>query len=125
MKISDALKVQSDLEIPFGDTKLRVTYRPSAVTIQDIETLKADRNIGRIAEQIRQQIVQWDLTDEYDRLIPIEKPRAGVVVNEQGAPQEGTVDLDVLADPLHRVPISILTTVLIAVQTAQRPDPQA
>lgn len=127
MKISDALKTESDLRIPFGDQVLNVTYRPSAVTIQDVEALKSDRDIRRVAEQIRQQVVRWDLTDDYSNIIPLERP-APHIVTEDGRPVEQTLSVpadQALADPLASVPISILTTVLIEIQTAQRPSPQA
>lgn len=116
MKISDALKRTTDLAVPFGDAVLRLTYRPSAVTIADIEALKADRDIKRVAEQVREQIVQWDLTDDYDRLIPLERPAPTVT--------EGGGEIAV-ADPLHGVPIHILTSALIAIQMDQRPSPEA
>lgn len=123
MKIGDALKTTSDLLVPFGDATLRLTYRPSSVTIADIEALKADRDIKRVAEQVREQVVQWDLTDDYDRLIPLEKPVPKIIESD---PESGAVSqIPAQDDPLHAVPISILTKVLIAIQMDQRPSPEA
>lgn len=123
MKISDALKSESTMVIPFGDESLTVVYRPSATTIQDIEALKTTKDVGRVAEQIRQQVVRWDLTDDYSNLIPLEPP-SPVTITQDGQPVDTSAPMTPV-DPLHSVPLGILVKVLIAIQTDQRPDPQA
>lgn len=124
MKISDALKTESTLQVPFGSEHLTVVYRPSAATIQDLEALAKERNVGRLAQQVREQIVRWDLTDEFNNLIPLDAP-GPVTITQDGKPVDSTVSITGSADPLHQVPVSILVKILIAIQTDQRPDPQA
>lgn len=128
MRISDALKERRDIDVTFGTSVLHVTYQPSTVTIADIEALKADKDIKSVARQVRQQVIQWDLTDDYDRLVPLDPPQPRIITQdgaaveaEAGAPEV----TEPRTDPLHDVPIHILTKVLIAIQTDQRPDPEA
>jgi hypothetical protein len=127
MKISEALKERKDLTIPFGSgAVLQVTYQPSSVTIADIEALKADRDIKRVAEQIRQQVLQWDLTDDYDRIIPLAPPQPRIITQDGDPIEPGAPTVtEPQKDPLHEVPIHILSKILIAIQTDQRPDPEA
>lgn len=123
MKISSALNEMHDLEVMFGNERLRVTYRPSAVTLADIEKMKANRDERRLAEMIREQIVQWDLEDdETGKIIPLGKPESPLQVMEEGT----ELPAEAFGDPIvDKVPIAIMTKILFAIQADQRPDPQA
>lgn len=108
MKISEALRQVGDTEVDFGGGNLlKVTYRPSSMSIADIEEMRKNRDIKRVIRQVREQVVQWDLEDEGKNIIPLAEP-------ERGAP-----------DPLEQIPLHILVTTLIGIQKAQRPDPEA
>lgn len=108
MKISEALRQMGDCEVDFGGGNvLKVTYRPSSMSIADIEDMRKNKDIKRVIRQVREQIVQWDLTDDANMIVSLEEP-------ERGAP-----------DPLEQIPLHILVHTLIGVQKAQRPDPEA
>lgn len=123
MKISSAMNEMHDLEVPFGNERLRVTYRPSSVTLADIERLSSNRDPRRLAEMIREQIVQWDLEDDQTgMIIPLTKPESPLQVIEEGA----ELPAETMQDPIvERVPIAIMVKILFAIQADQRPDPQA
>lgn len=122
MKISTALNEMHDLEIPFGNETLRIMYRPSAVTLADIERMKDNPDPMRLADQIREQVVQWDLESDTDgKIVPLEKPQSVLQVMEEGKELPATALRDPIVD---EVPVAIMLKVLLAIQADQRPDPQ-
>jgi len=130
MKISDALKEVRDLDVHFASEVLHITYRPPSWTPAELEELQADKNIRRIVEQIRKLVVKWDLTDEYQRLVPLELPAVEArhaVVRENGDPVDTDPALDAAPphDPLMHVPLSIYMKIITAINSDGRPDPQA
>lgn len=122
MKISAGLSTTHDVDIPFGNETLHVMYRPSSVTLADIEQLKANPDPMRLADQIREQVVQWDLeSDKTGSIVPLNKPQSPMRVMEQGE----ELPVESLYDPIkEEVPVAIMLRILIAIQEDQKPDPQ-
>jgi hypothetical protein len=123
MKISSAMNEMHDLDVNFGGEMLHIIYRPSSVTLADVEKMTADKNPRRLAEMIREQIAQWDLEDdETGKIIPLGKPESPLQVMEQGT----ELPSEAMSDPIvEKVPIAIMVKILFAIQADQRPDPQA
>jgi hypothetical protein len=127
MRISEALKEVKDLEVHFGPATLKLTYRPPSWTPRELDALKADKDIRRVVDQIRKLVIQWDLTDEYDRLVPLALPVAPaptVIVSEGGQDLEQE-PAEAPIDPLMDVPLSIYMKIITAINEDGRPDPQA
>lgn len=130
MKMSDALKEVKDLKVDFGaGGVLNVVYRPPSWTPAEMEALQEDKDIRRIVDQIRKLVIQWDLTDDYNVLVPLEEPTpdpAIVVTSESGQiVEQAEPEQRELYDPLMHVPISIYMKIIQAVNTDGKPDPQA
>lgn len=123
MKISAALSEVHDLEVSFGNETLHIMYRPSAVTLADIEKMKTNRDERRLAEMIREQVVQWDLeSDRTGAIVPLTKPTSPLTITEEGK----ELPADAFVDPIvEEVPVAIMLKILFAIQADQRPDPQA
>jgi len=123
MKISSALNVYSDLTIMFGNEPLHVTYKPSSVTLAELDRLRANPDPMRFADQIREQVVQWDLEDDATgKIVTLNRPESPLKVVEQGV----ELPVEALSDPIvDTVPVGIMLKVLIAIQEDQRPSPQA
>jgi hypothetical protein len=130
MKMSDALKDIKDLKVDFGvGGTLNVIYRPPSWTPAEMEALQADKDIRRIVDQIRRLVIQWDLTDDYNNLIPLEapKPDPAIVVTDNSGEivEQKEPEPRELHDPLMHVPISIYMKIIQAVNNDGKPDPQA
>jgi hypothetical protein len=128
MRMSDALKDIKDLRVDFGQGGiLNITYRPPSWTPAELEALATEKDISKIADQIRKLVVQWDLTDDYNNLIPLAEPEPvptvvvtdddGAII-EQGKPEKPY-------DPLMHVPISIYNKIINAINSDGKPDPQS
>ena len=128
MKMSDALKDIKDLKVDFGAGGiLNVIYRPPSWTPAEMEALAADKDIKKIVDQVRKLVIQWDLTDDYNNLIPLELPAAApavVVTGDNGEVVEQE-DPPAPVDPLMHVPISIYMKIIQAINADGKPDPQA
>jgi hypothetical protein len=128
MKMSDALKEVKDLRVDFGPGGiLNVIYRPPSWTPAEMEALAADKDIKRIVDQVRKLVIQWDLTDDYNNLIPLELPAApeAVVVTDDNGKVIEQEEPPAPHDPLMHVPISIYMKIIQAVNSDGKPDPQA
>lgn len=120
MKISDALKDVRDIEVPFGPSVLRVTYRPPSWTVAEAEELQGSKDINLVVDQIRRLVVQWDLTDDYDRIVPLEKPvqqPESVTFGEEG--ERIRTEAAVWDDPLRHIPINIYMKIIQAIRKDQ------
>lgn len=127
MRISDALKQTRDLKVDFGPGGvLNVVYRPPSWTPAEMQALKDQKDVSQIVPQIRKLVVQWDLTDDYNNLIPLDPPPmipAVLVRDENGDVTDGA--LTEVDDPLMHVPISIYLAIIRAVNEDGKPSPQA
>lgn len=125
MRISDALKEVKDLKVDFGaGGVLTIIYRPPSWTPAEMDALSKDKDIKKIVDQVRKLVVQWDLTDDYNALIPLEEPKPITVTSEDGTALEN-VSADVPYDPLMHVPISIYMKIIQSINADGKPDPQA
>jgi len=106
VKLREALGAAKPLDIKIGDGVLHVTYVPAEYTAAELEEIvagDATAKIVSIVNLVCQHIKAWDLEyNDRDEVIPL--------------------DPDVVR---VEVPVTILTTVLKAVQKETQPDPEA
>lgn len=128
MKMSDALKEVKDLDVDFGaGGVLHIIYRPPSWTPAELEALQEDKDIRRVVDQIRKLVIQWDLTDDYQNLVPLAEPvqpETVVVTGDHGEVLEQDA-VEPVRDPLMHVPLSIYMKIIRAINEDGKPDPQA
>lgn len=109
MKLSQAIAKARDIVVEFEAASLRVTYRPTSFTVRELDRLTEEQaNAGgkptrNLLEMVKKTVITWDLTDDYDRLIPLDR------------------DLDDQTDPLRDVPSVVFTEIMKKVNEDQQP----
>lgn len=128
MRISDALKEVKDLKVDFGaGGVLNIIYRPPSWTPAEMDELSKDKDIKKIVDQIRKLVIQWDLTDDYNALIPLEvpSPLPVILVTDEHGEHVEQGEPPAIVDPLMHVPLSIYMKIITSINADGKPDPQA
>lgn len=122
MRISDALKGETPLEVHFpSGSVLNITYRPASYTVAELEEIQGEKgNAGRIIEAIRRIVISWDLVDDEGRPVPLDRPTDAMLTVIDG--ESGTVARsDPPDDQLRHIPTPIFREILRAVNEDQEP----
>lgn len=72
MRLSQATGDPKPLDVKFGTAVLHIDYLPMNFTIAELEKMQAEKSVSTVVDQILRVVKQWDLTDEHDKLIPLE-----------------------------------------------------
>lgn len=99
MRLSDVTRERKDLAVPFGDLVLNVVYKPQFATPALLsEFANASQDPLLLAKDFCAMVDSWDLTDDKDRVIPVDQ------------------------EHVANVPISILQAVILAIGEDMRPN---
>ena len=89
MRIDEALAESKPLAVRFGQSELKIEYRPPSYTIDEMVAADADKeNPERLVKMLQDLIVGWDLTR-------IEKVEAG---SGEGGEKKVLIDREVPVD---------------------------
>lgn len=77
IRITDLAVGKRTFDIPFGESSLKLTYDPNQITVEQeamaIELQSQGRRVQALANSLASLIVEWDLTDEKGKTLPVSK----------------------------------------------------
>lgn len=77
MRLADLAKEKKKLEVVYrtsnGDFSVNLEYRPQAVTLSFLSSLKEQNSIESMIYHIEALVDNWDLQDDDDNIIPVTK----------------------------------------------------
>lgn len=111
--LSDLTVKPKPLEVPFGELKLTVEYKPLSYTVLEMEQISESKDVRQIVETIKRLVSSWDLKlaeDEPPVALDHPKDDAGRIADD---------------DPLMHIPSHIFTELLRRVAEDQKPSGEA